>query len=158
MRLTNILNASYQQVKCPDRWKRACVVPIPKTSPPSVKHLRPISLTDHFAKVAEKFMASWALSDMQTNMDKAQFGNQKKISTSHYLISLIHMIHKHADIPKSISTVVSSDYTKAFDRIDHNLAITNLVNVNVRENVVACICDLFFVKSHSMRQISKHVL
>ena len=117
------------------------MVPIPKTSPPSVEHLRPISLTDHFAKVAEKLMASWALSDMQPNVDKAQFGNQKKISTSHYLISLIHAIHRHADIPKSISTVVSSDYTKAFDRIDHNLAITNLFKVNVCENVVAWICD-----------------
>ncbi|XP_071479390.1 uncharacterized protein [Diadema antillarum] len=57
--LTDIFNASFQQAKVPERWKRACVVPIPipKTTPPSIDNLRPVSLTDHFAKVAEKFIA-----------------------------------------------------------------------------------------------------
>ncbi|KAI8483655.1 hypothetical protein Bbelb_385930 [Branchiostoma belcheri] len=48
----------------PDEWKNAIVVPIPKTTPPSVEEVRPISLTSLLAKVAESFITTWAVSDI----------------------------------------------------------------------------------------------
>ena len=38
----------------PILWKRARVTPVPKTSPPNVDELRPISLLLAFEKVLEK--------------------------------------------------------------------------------------------------------
>ena len=51
--LTDILNCSYKEGVVPKQWKQAIVVPIPKTKPPRVDKLRPVSLTDCFAKIGE---------------------------------------------------------------------------------------------------------
>ncbi|XP_072021915.1 uncharacterized protein [Amphiura filiformis] len=53
--LAEILNQSYFEGSVPPQWKRAVVVPIPKSKPATWDKLRPVSLTDHFAKVAEGF-------------------------------------------------------------------------------------------------------
>ena len=58
------------------------MVPIPKIKPANWEKDRPVSLTDHFAKLAEGFMAI-------SNIDPNQYGNMKGVSTSHYLLRLI---------------------------------------------------------------------
>ena len=55
--LTDVLNASFQEGCVPHQWRSAIVVPVPKQYPPRLDKLRPISLTDIFAKIAEGFAA-----------------------------------------------------------------------------------------------------
>ena len=86
--LTDILNSSYQHGIVPLQWKKATVIPLPKSLPPSWDKLRPVSLTDHFAKLAESFITEWILSDIENNIDPNQFGNRKGVSTTHYLVKL----------------------------------------------------------------------
>ncbi|XP_035664891.1 uncharacterized protein K02A2.6-like [Branchiostoma floridae] len=43
--LTCILNASLHEGRVPREWREATVIPIPKTKPPTVEDLRPVSLT-----------------------------------------------------------------------------------------------------------------
>ena len=59
---------------------------------------RPISPTDHFAKLAETFATEWILSDIKGNIDINQFGNRAGYSTSHYLVKLMNNLYEHADI------------------------------------------------------------
>ena len=54
--LTDLLNCSFSEGVVPKQWKRAVVVPIPKTHPPREDKLCPVSLTDCFAKVSEGFI------------------------------------------------------------------------------------------------------
>ncbi|KAI8482183.1 hypothetical protein Bbelb_400710 [Branchiostoma belcheri] len=54
--IANILNTSLTKGFVPQEWKDAVVVPLPKTQPPSVEKLRPVSLTSQLAKVAEAFV------------------------------------------------------------------------------------------------------
>ena len=117
--LADILNKSYKGV-CPSQRKKA-VVPIPKTKPATWDKLRPVSLTDHFAKVAEGFMAKWLLEDMENLIDPNQYGNRKGVSTTHYLIKLIDTLHMNANKPGHLSTIVITDFSKAFDLVDHNI-------------------------------------
>jgi len=134
--LANILNQSYREGVVPPQWRKAIVVPIPKSKPATWDKLRPISLTDHFAKVAENFMNQWLMEDIETHIDANQYGNRKKISTTHYLIKLMDTLHKHADRPGCSSTLVVTDFSKAFDRIDHNFLIRNLSDLGVRSPVI----------------------
>ncbi|XP_011662230.2 uncharacterized protein LOC105437395 [Strongylocentrotus purpuratus] len=63
--LCHILNMSYATCSVPSCWKKAILVPIPKEPPPvTVDKLRPISLTDHFAKIAELFIAKQVIHDI----------------------------------------------------------------------------------------------
>ena len=112
--LTNILNSSFTEGVVPQQWKRAIVVPIPKSNPPTWNQLRPISLTDHFAKVAESFLIGWLMDDIEGQIDVNQFGNRKGHSTSHYLVKLLNNIFMHAEKPSSISRIVITDFSKAF--------------------------------------------
>ena len=136
--LTDILNQSYREGTVPSQWKKAVVVPIPKTKPANWEKLRPVSLTDHFAKLAEGFMAKWLLEDLESNIDPNQYGNMKGVSTSHYLVRLMDTLLKNSDKPGHISSVVITDFSKAFDLFDHNLLINKFVNLGVRPSVMVC--------------------
>ena len=46
--LTDIIDASYKKQTVPAQWKRACVIPIPKSSPATIDNLRPGALAAHF--------------------------------------------------------------------------------------------------------------
>ena len=149
--LAGIINASTQQGKIPKEWKRAIVVPIPKTSPAAIDKLRPISLTDHFAKVAESFVAEWVLHDITPKLDPNQFGNRKSLSSSHCLINILHPIYQNAEKPKSCSSIVQTDFKKAFDRIDHSIAISKLIDLGVRPAVIPWICDFLSARQQCVR-------
>ncbi|XP_072046799.1 uncharacterized protein [Amphiura filiformis] len=98
--LTDILNSSYTEGTVPHQWKKAIVIPIPKQYPANIDKLRPVSLTDCFAKISEGFVVDWILDDIQHKIDPNQYGNVKGVSTSHYLVSLIHFLHTGANLPK----------------------------------------------------------
>ena len=149
--LTHILNTSFQQVIAPDQWKRATVIPIPKTTPPTIEKLRPISLTDHFAKVAEGFMVKWFLEDLTPKVDPNQFGNRKHHSTSHCLINVLHLLFANAEIPKSTSSVLITDFTKAFDRIDHTISISKMITQGIRPSVIAWIANFLTGRRQNVR-------
>ena len=149
--LAHIINTSFCEGVVPNLWKRAIVVPVPKTSPPSVDKLRLISLTDHFAKVAESFIATWILQDITPKLDKNQFGNRKSLSTSHCLINMLHPIYVNAEKPKSSSSVVITDFSKAFDRIDHTIAISKLIDLGVRTAIIPWICNFLSSRQQCVR-------
>ena len=138
--LAHIINTSFQQGQVPQDWKRA-VVSIPKSSPPTIDNLRPNSFTNHFAKVAEGFITKWLLHDAVPKLDPNQFGNRRGLSTNHYLINMLHHIHSNAEKPRSTSSVVFTDFTKAFDRIAHTVAIRNLIDLEVRPSLIHWIAD-----------------
>ena len=67
--LTWILNSSLAEGRVPREWREATVIPLPKTNPPSVNELRPVSLTSLLAKVCESFIAELILADIAPNID-----------------------------------------------------------------------------------------
>ncbi len=54
------------------------MVPIPKTKPATWEKLRPVSLTDHFAKVAEGFMAKWLLQILKAQLTPINMGIERE--------------------------------------------------------------------------------
>ena len=149
--LTDILNSSYHQGIVPSQWKQAVVVPIPKTNRPAWNSLRPVSLTDHFAKLAETYITRLILQDIDDKIDPNQFGNRKGVSTSHYLIKLMDNLYNHADSSKNHSTVVVTDFSKAFDLIDHNIVITKLLQLGTRPCVIPWVCSFLCGRSQCVR-------
>ena len=125
----------------PSQWKSAIVVPVPKQFPPKVDKMRPISLADIFAKIAEGFVAKWVVQDIENNIDVNQFGNVQGVSTSHYLVSLLHHLHQGSDKSYNIGTVVLTDFSKVFDLVNHNIAIEKLSALGVRVAIVPWICS-----------------
>ena len=74
--------------------------------------MRQISLMDIFAKIAEGFVAKWVVQDIKNNIDVNQFGNVQGVSTSHYLMSLLHHLHQGSDKSYNIGTVFLTDFSQ----------------------------------------------
>ena len=68
------------------------------------------------------------MDSIKTNLDPTQFGNIKGVSTTHCLIDILHTIHTNAELSKSVSSVLLTDFSKAFDHIDHTIAISSFLN------------------------------
>ena len=151
--LCHIINTAFKQGIFPQIWKLAEIVPIPKSSPPVVSDLRPIALTSYFAKTAESFIVKWLLEDIHDQIDNNQFGNRPGLSTCHYLISMLHNLYTNADKQKNISTMVLTDFSKAFDRVDHNILIHKLICLNVRPCIISLVIDFLHCRQQSVKYI-----
>ena len=108
-------------------------------------------MTDCFAKISEGFVVDWILSDIEHKIDVNQYGNVKGVSTSHYLVSLMHFLHTGAERPKNVGTVVLTDFSKAFDLIDHNLLISKFIQIGVRESLIPWICSFISGRQQCVR-------
>ena len=148
---TDILNASFTEVVVPSQWKKGYCCVCPKTNPPSLDKLRPISLTSISAKVAEGLVAGWVIDDIGDSIDLRQFGNVAGLSTNHYLVNLIHYLLKGAEVSHNIGTVVLTDFSKAFDLVDHTILIDKIIRMGVRRNIVPWICDFFYHRKQCVR-------
>ena len=81
------------------------------------------------------------MDDIELQIDVGQFGNRKGRSTTHYLVKLVDELLKHTDLPKTLSRIVITDFSKAFDRVDHNIAIPKLLNMGARPALLPWICE-----------------
>ena len=75
--LTDIFNCMFEKNNYPSVWKKAEIVPIPKTrSPTQCKEYRPISLLFHCGKIAERFFANEYKKNVLPKIDNHQFAYQ----------------------------------------------------------------------------------
>ena len=146
--ICDIVKACLKKGVFPKMWKKAKVVPIPKSNPPeSLADLRPISLTPAPAKILEKIIATELSKQIETKLDTCQFGNTKGSSATHYLIKLTDMAYAGAEEGKA-TTAITIDYPKAFDYIDHNILIKKLINLGVSANIVKLLISFLSNRSH----------
>ena len=114
-------------------WKRELITPVPKElPPPPMNKLRPISGIFVFAKVADRILAKMATSDMETERDVKQYGNEKGLSTNHYLINMIHKIllslDQNTNSKKMACILKMVDWFQAFERQSHYLGVKSFIN------------------------------
>ena len=131
--LSNIYNNMIQTGQWPDSWKIEFGLPLKKIAEPiNEDHIRIISLTPFFSKVFEKFVISWLMDYLKEHLDWWQYGGQKGNSVAHYLIDFINFISYNHDL-KNIHAVlaVTIDFSKAFNRQNHNILIELLSELGV---------------------------
>jgi hypothetical protein len=96
-------------------------------------------------------MSKWILDDIGSMIDLKQFGNVKGVSTSHYLLNLFHFLHQGAEKRHNVGTVVLTDFSKAFDLINHNLLIEKMIAIGVRGTIVPWICDFLHQRQQCVK-------
>ena len=126
----DIFNCSLRDGILPNIWKTAYVTPVPNTSPPNLENLRPIALTCLFSKIFEDFVVSWIMEDIEKCIDSHRFGSLKGLSTTRYLVKLLDDIHKQLDKPQHSSVLVTTDFSKAFDRISHQIVVEKFIRLD----------------------------
>ena len=123
----------FQSYEWPEHWKIENVVPIAKTtSPENEDDIRPISLTPFYSKVAEHFVVSWLLNFIGHKIDFRQYGGLKGNSITHYIIEFVNFILSCQDSSEQTAVLACMvDFSKAFNRQNHNNLITKLSDLGV---------------------------
>ena len=148
--LCAIMNSSLREGCLPDIWKMANVSPIPKVPKPEIisKDIRPISLTPTLSKCMEHFIANWLWDSVKDKLKSNQYGGIKKSSTTHALIDMLH--YWYSELEKSNTVrIVLLDYTKAFDKVDHNILINKLLTMDTPQVLLRWIAN--FLSNRNMR-------
>jgi hypothetical protein len=125
--LTHLFNLCLSQGLFPSFWKRAHIVPIPKVRNPTVNDLRPISLLSTPSKIFEKILARRLSGFFQAAAGSEQHGGIAGRSTSTASICMHDCITRLLD-REDVSgvQVIAYDISKAFDKISHEVVISQL--------------------------------
>ena len=119
----------------PESFKKEYHLPISKVpTPQSEDDLRNLGLTPFFSKRLEYFLIQWLWPYISPHIDLDQLGGLPGCSVNHYLIQMLDFVHKNLDDNQKNHTAVLAglvDFSKAFNRIDHNIIITILSDLNV---------------------------
>ena len=127
--VTRIVNNILKSAEWPADWLVEYVTPIGKVPMPETEDdLRPISLTNF----AEHFGVAWLFKFIGKHIDFRQYGGMKGNSITHYLIELVNFIlaNQESKSPTAVLACVV-DFSKAFNRQNHNILITKLSDLGV---------------------------
>ena len=103
-----------------------------EANPFNEDQIRVISLTDRMALLFEKFILKWMWPYVAPYFDRNQFGGMARHSISHYLIELYNAILYNLDLDEPHATVLLMvDFSKGFNRVEHNNIVTILSDMNV---------------------------
>ena len=140
--LYHLIVCSFRSRVFPVAWKIADVIPVPKSSGKTVEEYRPISLLPIPAKLAEKLILKTMRSHFTSLLGEAQFGIRRGSSTTHAVIAAHDAMTRHADDPETGASVfIAFDYSKAFDKIDHQTLIMKLVDLNFPSGFIFLMSD-----------------
>ena len=133
--ITKIINATFSSHEWPTMFKKEFGIPIEKVPDPQCEDdLRSIGLTPFISKRMEKLLIKWIWKYIYPHIKPDQLGGLPGCSIVHYVIRMIDFILKHLDKnTKSPSAVlgVTVDFSKAFNRMSHNIIITILSDLNI---------------------------
>lgn len=125
--LTILFNMCLWNADLPRSWKIADIVLIPKTKPPQIGQLRPISLLSIPERIFEKEFLKYLNS--QLSLDSQQFGYRKGSSTTCALIAAESFITQSLQEKDIVSChMLSIDLSKGFDKVSHRLLLDKLKN------------------------------
>ena len=126
--LLHLINLSLSTKVFPNRWKTACILPIPKSGDPTVpSNNRPISLLSVLSKILEKVVCTQLTSYLEANgiLNPRQYAYRANHSTEDAVLGVVERIVSNIDTGL-VSSVTTLDLSKAFDSVDHNLLLSKL--------------------------------
>ena len=122
---TRIFNICNMTNRWPIKWKRETQSALPKTSNPcSYDQLRNISCTSFLSKIMESFLLDNLRAEVK--MKDNQYGGQKGTGMCHFLIDTHQKILECLEDGASAVTLMSVDFSKAFNRMCHYACLDEL--------------------------------
>ena len=116
--LTIVFNQVLNTLHWPKLWKSESVTIIPKNNAPSGPgELRNLSCTPVFSKLLESFVLERLKGEI--SLSSRQFGGIKGCSTDHFLIETWDAIISALEDGNTAANLLSVDFAKAFNRMDH---------------------------------------
>lgn len=123
-----LFNLAIETTTFPNMWKMSKIVPVfKKGERANVENYRPITIVNNFSKVFEILLHEHTYFYMHNRLSQFQHGFIKGRSTVTNLFCITQFIAESIDVGLQ-TDVVYTDFSKAFDRLDHSILIAKLQN------------------------------
>lgn len=130
--LLHLFNLSLSSGVFPDRWKVSSVSPIPKGGDSTqITNYRPISITSVIPKMFESIISKKLIPIFKNIIIDEQHGFMSSRSTCTNLLVLQHYLLDAFKAGLQVD-VIYTDFSKAFDKIDHGILSAKLYNLGIR--------------------------
>lgn len=134
----------------PALWNLEHVVVIPKSScPSSLGEVRNLSCTPLYSKLLESFL----LEDLKktVKLSDSQYGGLKGCGVDHFLVETWQQILSQLDDNRAGTNILSIDFEKAFNRMDHGHCLRDLAKKGAPPPLVAMINAFLFNRRMTVR-------
>ena len=141
--LTMIFQASLDQGKIPQDWKKAFISPIfKKGDRHKPSNYRPVSLTSTCCKILEHILHSHVIKHLDDHhlLNDAQHDFRKRRSCESQLILTVQDLAKGLNDGEQIDAVLL-DFSKGFDKVPHQRLLEKLCHYGVRDSLNKWIAD-----------------
>lgn len=150
--LCELIQMSIKEGIVPEVWKHSFICPLPKSSPPDINNLRPISILSIPEKILETVVLKSVKERFVQNYDECQFGYRPGSSTQCAIVALHDNLTRNLDNTNTCgSVIISYDYTKAFDRLRFDLIIHRLLECRFPCQFVLWISSYLSDRKQSVR-------
>jgi Reverse transcriptase (RNA-dependent DNA polymerase)/Endonuclease-reverse transcriptase len=139
--LTDIFNCSLKEGTFPNRWKLSHVTPVlKKGSRFKVVNYRPISLLSVFSKIFESLLHKRISNHVSKWIAPEQHGFVRRKSTITNLAEFTSEIARNINNRVQVDAVYT-DFSKAFDRVDHRLLLHKLSSFGISGQLHCLLSD-----------------
>ncbi|CAH2220908.1 jg13462 [Pararge aegeria aegeria] len=131
--LSHIFNFSLSSGEFPKSWRKAHIIPIPKTKNPiSFSQYRPISILPFLSKVLERIVHFQLNSFLVNNniLSPYQSGFRRGHSTVTALVKVCDDIRANMD-NQLITILALLDFSNAFNTVDFDILLAILKSINI---------------------------
>ena len=148
-----IFTLSLTLQKIPKLWKHSIVVPIPKCNNPKVLNdFRPVALTSLVMKSFERLIKSEILLQVEEQLDHLQFAYRPGRGVEDAAVTLLNLLFKHLETPKSHARLLFIDFSSAFNTIQPSLLVEKLIHdFKLDLNLIGWILDFLTNRSQCVR-------
>ena len=77
--------------------------------------------------------------------------NLKGSSTTHCLVKLLNDVGSETDKLNQSGVIMATDFSKAFDRMNHLIVVEKFISLGVRPSIIPWICDFLSNRSQCVR-------
>ena len=147
--ITNIFNAVPAQ-RWPKQWKKEYQTVIPKKqNPEDMSELRNLSCTNFLSKVLESFVQDAIRSEI--SISELQYGGIKGCGTDNFLMETWNNILETVDERGKAVSLMSVDFSKAFNRLDHNACLKKLAEKSASNQTISLVASFLHERTMCVR-------
>ena len=134
--LTMLFNLILKTQSFPNIWKQTKIVPVFKSGDKcDITNYRPIALLCNFSKLFERIICNFLSFHTRPLISEHQHGFMRGRSTTTNLVCVTQFIANSLDQLGQVD-VIYTDFSKAFDRLDHGLLLNKLSCFGLNDNLL----------------------
>ena len=136
--VSKIFNLVPRTFMWPGLWKLEYQTIIPKKqNPTSFSETRNLSCTNFLSKILESFLIDSLRSEIQ--FSELQYGGLKGTGTDHFLAEVWNNVHESLDEQNKAVALMSLDFSKAFNRLNHQACLKKMAEKNASNQSIGMI-------------------